>query len=132
MIFLFMSGDKKKILLVEDDKILSQALSDGLKEAVFSIAQAFDGEEGLTKAFAAKPDLILLDIMMPKMDGLTVAKKLKSDPSTRNIPTIILTMLETGEPLAEAIQTGVYEYLVKSDFEIEDIVAKVKERLGVA
>lgn len=121
-----------KIALIEDDKILSKVLSDGLKEAGFEVSRAFDGEEGLALVVAEKPALVLLDILMPKMDGLTVAKRLKSNPETRGIPIIILTALEKREPVAEALESGVYEYLVKSDFKIEEIVAKVKEKLGAS
>lgn len=123
---------KKKIVLVEDDKILSDALSDGLKEAGFDVLRAFDGEEGLKLVEKEKPALVLLDILMPKMDGLTVAKRLKSHSETKDIPVIILTVLEKGEPVAKALEAGVYEYLVKSNYKIEEIVAKVKEKLGAS
>lgn len=120
---------KKKIVLVEDDKVLSDALFDGLKEAGFEVLRAFDGEEGLKLVEKEKPALVLLDILMPKMDGLTVAKQLKSNPETKDIPIIILTVLEKGEPVAESLASGVCDYLVKSNFKIEEIVAKVKEKL---
>ena len=117
----------QKIGLIEDDRILSDALSGGLKDAGFRVERAFDGEEGLAMVLAKKPDLILLNILLPKMDGLTVAKKLKSDPATKEIPIIILTVLEKSEPVATALESGVYEYLVKSKFKVEDIVKRVQE-----
>lgn len=120
---------KNTIILVEDDKILSDTLYDGLKSAGFDVLRAFDGETGLAMVLREKPALVLLDILMPKMDGLTVAKQLKSNPETKDIPIIILTVLDKREPLAEALEAGVYEYLVKSDFKIEEIVEKVKEKL---
>ncbi|MBI5222057.1 MAG: response regulator transcription factor [Candidatus Magasanikbacteria bacterium] len=120
---------KKKIALIEDDRVLSNALSDGLKEAGFEVLRAFDGEAGLAMVKMEKPALVLLNILMPKMDGLTVAKQLKSNARTMDIPIIILTVLEKGEPVAESLESGVCDYLVKSKFKVEDIVAKVKEKL---
>ena len=117
----------KKIAVVEDDKVLSKALSDSLQMAGFDVLRAFDGEAGLDLVVTEKPDLVLLNILMPKIDGLIVMKRLKSNPETKDIPIIILTVLEKGEPVAEALENGVYEYLVKSDFKIEEIVDKVKE-----
>ncbi len=120
---------KKKIVLIEDDKILSETLSSGLNDAGFDVLRAYDGEEGLKLAESEKPDLILLDILLPKIDGLAVAKKLKSDPLTTDIPIIILTVLEQNESVAAALDSGVYEYIVKSNVKIEEIVARVKEKL---
>lgn len=124
-----MKNMKKKIALVEDDKILSDILSDGLKEAGFEVLRAFDGEEGLKLVEKEKPDLVLLNILMPKMDGLTVARRLKSNAQTMDIPIIILTVLEKGEPVAKTLESGVCDYLVKSKFKVEEIVAKVKEKI---
>lgn len=122
---------KKKIVLVEDDKILSDTLYSGLQEAGFNVVKAFDGEEGLKLVQSEKPDLVLLDIMLPKLDGLTIAKSLKADQQTKEIPIMILTALEQPKQVSEALESGVYEYIVKSDFKLEEIVAKVKEKLGV-
>ena len=71
----------------------------------------------------------MLDILLPNLDGLTIAKRLRDNPLTKKIPIIILTVLAQGEPTAEALEAGVYEYLVKSNYKIEEIVAKVKEKL---
>ncbi|MDO8523242.1 MAG: response regulator [bacterium] len=118
------------IALIEDDKILSDALYSGLKDAGFLVERAFDGEEGLAMVIAKKPALVLLDILMPKMDGITVAKKLKADPETKNIPIIILTALDKVTPVADAVEAGVYEYIIKSDYKVEDIVKIVQEKLN--
>lgn len=120
----------KKIALIEDDRILSDSLSEGLKGAGFEVLRAFDGEEGLKLVEAEKPDMVLLNILLPKIAGVGVARKLKSNPLTQKIPIIILTVLEKGEPIAEAIETGVEGYIIKSDFKVEEIVAKVREKLG--
>lgn len=121
---------KKKIALIEDDKILSDTLYESLKDSGFDVSRAFDGEEGLRLVETEKPDLVLLNILLPKLDGLAVAKKLKSDPLTADIPIIILTVLEKAEPVAAALESGVYDYIVKADFKAEEIVARVKEKLG--
>ena len=118
-----------KIVLIEDDRVLSDAIYGGLKDAGFEVDRAFDGESGLDMVFEKKPALVLLDIIMPKMNGLSVAKKLKSNPETKNIPVIILTVLEKTEAVAEALDIGVNEYFLKSDFKVEDIVKKVQENL---
>jgi DNA-binding response OmpR family regulator len=122
--------EKKLIALIEDDRILSDAMYGGFKDAGFEVERAFDGEEGLAMVLAKKPDLVLLDILMPKIDGLTVAKKLKGNPETKNIPIIILTVLEKGESVAEALDAGVYEYIVKSNFKVEDMVKRVQEHFN--
>lgn len=120
---------QQKIALIEDDRVLSDALYVGLKDAGFDVDRAFDGEEGLAMVLGKKPALVLLNIIMPTMDGLTVAKKLKSNPETKNIPIIILTVLGKTEVVAEALDAGVYEYLVKADYKVEDIIKRVKEHL---
>lgn len=125
-------SEKKLIALVEDDRILSDAMYGGLKNAGFEVDRAFDGEEGLAVVLAKKPDLVLLNILLPKMNGLTIAKKLKSNPETKRIPIIILTVLEKSESVAEALESGVYEYIVKSNFKVEDIVKRVQEHFARA
>lgn len=119
----------KKILLVDDDEIILKVLADKLKLEGFTVTEARDGVEGLNKALAEQPDLILLDIMLPKMDGLTMFKKLREDKRGKDIPAIVLTILSEAEKVSEALENGVYTYLVKMDVQIEDVVKKVKEKL---
>lgn len=122
----------KKIVLIEDDKILSDSVYNALKDAGFEVGRAFDGEEGLKLVESEKPDLVLLDILLPKLNGLVVAKKLKSNPLTKAIPIIILSVLDKSASVAEALESGVYEYMIKDDFKVEEIVARVKEKLGIS
>lgn len=122
---------KKKIAIVEDDRTLSDAMFYGLEEAGFEVLRAFDGEAGLALIAAEKPNLILLDILMPKMDGLIVANQLKRNPETKDIPIIILTVLDQKESVARAIESGVYDYFVKSNLKIEEIVQRVREKLNI-
>lgn len=119
----------KKILLIDDDETILKVLTDKLKLEGFTVTEARDGVEGLSKALAEQPDLILLDIMLPKMDGLTMFKKLREDKRGKNIPAIVLTILREAEKVSEALENGVYTYLVKMDVRVEDVVKKVKEKL---
>lgn len=118
-----------KILIVEDEESLLEALETKLKIAGFSTLRAKDGEQGLEVAKEESPDIILLDIIMPKMDGLTMLKHLRKDEKTKEIPVIILTNLVEGEKIEEAMANGTTDYLIKSNWKIEDVVKKIKERL---
>jgi len=120
----------KKILIIEDDKFLSEMYATKLKEAGFEVEAAYDGEEGLYAAEEFNPDLILLDILMPKMDGVQVMKKLREDSWGKNVPVILLTKLDLDDQkLREIVQYGAAYYLVKRDWSLEDVVKKVKEVL---
>jgi len=126
---------KKKILIVEDDPILLLTLNDNLVSEGFEIIKAKDGEEGLAFALDKKPDLILLDIILPKMDGLTMLKKLRGDEWGKNVKVIILTNLGSPSDILKALETidsmnALKDYLVKTDWKIEDVVARVRERLN--
>ena len=119
---------KKKILIIEDDKSLVDALSQKLTKVGFDCILAFNGKEGLKKIEAEKPDLILLDIIMPIMDGLTMLKELRK--TNKEVPAIVLTNLSGEDKLSEALSNGSYDYLVKSDYSLEDIVSKINKVLG--
>ncbi|MCX6720516.1 MAG: response regulator [Candidatus Staskawiczbacteria bacterium] len=118
--------DAKKILVVEDSKSYLFVLSETLRGAGFVVATAGDGQEGLDAVATEKPDLILLDITMPKMDGITVSKKLKESGS--KIPIIFLTNMSDLKHVSEAMETST-DYIVKADTSVEDIIIKVKEKL---
>lgn len=120
-----------KILIVEDERPMLEALKAKFKSAGFSVEEAVNGEEGLTKALGARPDFILLDIIMPKMDGITMLKKLRKKPVGKNIPVIILTNLADSEKALEAAGDGALDFLVKTDWRLSDLVKKVKGRLGL-
>ena len=122
--------NKKKILIVEDETSLRNALSDKLRLEGFIVLEAKNGEEGLDVALRDHPDLILLDIIMPKMDGLTMLKKLREDVWGKNTKVILLTNLSDNEKVSEALLQGSYDYLVKSDWKIGDVVAKIRARLS--
>lgn len=122
----------KTLLIVEDDSSLLRALSDRFADEGFKIIQAKNGEEGLESALKNRPDLILLDIIMPKMDGITMMKKLREDSWGEQVPVIILTNLSIDDKILNDIsQTEPVYYLVKTDWDMEAVVKKVKSRLGI-
>ncbi len=118
---------KKKILIVEDEPKVSKAYSDHLGRAGYEVMLAHDGVEGLQMIKANLPDLILLDIIMPIMDGLTMLKILKADKDKNisNIPVIILSNLDTAESVSEAVASGSTNFLVKSNYSLDQLDAKV-------
>ena len=118
-----------KILFIEDEISLQTTLGGALKEVGFEIENAYDGEAGLKAAQTSKPDLILLDLILPKMDGFQVLKDLKSGAGTKDIPVIVLTNLESADDVGKVIALGATTYLVKSNYELGDIVEKIKEIL---
>jgi DNA-binding response OmpR family regulator len=120
----------KKILIIEDETSLIEVLANKITSEGFEVIKASNGEEGLETALSSHPDLILLDIIMPKMDGITMLTKLREDAWGRNVPVVILTNLSDNEIVARSIQNGVYDYLVKADWNIEDLVVKIKQKLG--
>lgn len=119
----------KKILIIEDDTVLSSTLADNLSREGFEITQAYDGEQGLASALRIKPDLVLLDILLPKMDGLTMLNTLRKDSWGKNVPVIILSNLSKPSDVATAVDEGIREYLVKVDWKIEDVIKRIRETL---
>ncbi len=118
---------KTKILLVEDDEILSKVIYEELEDSGFEVLPAYDGEQGLKSAQQFRPDLILLDIMLPKKLGLDVLKDLKASPATSGIPVIILTMLGKDADIKRGLQMGANDYIVKSQHAVGEIVDMVKD-----
>lgn len=122
----------KKILIVEDEAPLRNAVTDILTFEGFTVFQAKNGQEGLDIALKEHPDLILLDLMMPVMDGLTMLEKLRQDQEFgKGAAVILLTNINDPEKVAQATEAGSYDFLVKSDWNIEDVVKKIKGRLAI-
>lgn len=122
-----------KILIVEDENAMLKALTDNFIQAGFGhLLQAKNGEEGLIMALKEKPDLILLDIVMPIMDGITMLKKLREDPRGKDIKVILLTNLSADNKITNSVIANEPSYyLVKADYSIDDVVEKAKTTLGV-
>ena len=119
----------KKILFIEDEAVLQKAFENISKDEGYKIISALDGELGLKMARAEKPDLILLDLVLPKLSGFDVLKQLKQDEATKGIPVIILTNLETMKDIEKAIELGATTYLVKVNYDLKEVVEKVKQAL---
>jgi len=117
----------KKILFVEDEAALQEAFGEVLKQAGYKVVMALDGEIGLRLAKSEKPDLILLDIILPKLHGFEVLKKLKKDKETEDIPVIVLTNLEKVEDVEKAIELGAKNYLVKTQYNLEEVISKIRK-----
>ncbi len=115
---------KKKVLLVDDDKDCIQMLKDFFENKDFEIITAFEGETGFAKAKEIKPDLIILDIMMPLMDGITVLQKLKENPATSSIPVIMLTAKDKDEDILKGYKYGA-EYYITKPFDLKQLMLGV-------
>jgi len=119
----------KKILVVEDELPLALSLKDKFEAAGFDVAIATDGQKGLEAAKTGKPDLVLIDILLPKLDGISMAKKINE--LGLGVKIIFLTNLNDSKHISEAISAEATDYLVKADWNINDIVDKVKQKLGL-
>jgi DNA-binding response OmpR family regulator len=126
-----MTKEMKKILIIEDDRPLREAIKDKLVREGFSCIEAKNGKEGFEMALREHPDLILLDIVMPIMDGITMLKELRKDKWGKKAKIILLTNLSDNEKLAEVMQYEVFDYLVKSDWKIENIIKQIREQLNM-
>ena len=124
------SFDKKKILIVDDDVDLSDTLINRFDQEGYVSIGTGNGEEGLSAAITEKPNLILTDIIMPKIQGIEMLKKLKESDKTKNIPVIVFSSLSDPIKIKEAIEAGADEYFIKCDVGIEEIIQKVKELLN--
>jgi len=116
----------KKILLVEDDVFVSDVYQTKLKQEGFDVISAENGTEAMKKLETAVPDVILLDIIMPYMDGKEVLTRLKESEKWKNIPVIILTNLSQRDDVEEVLQKGADDYLIKSHFTPSEVVEKIK------
>lgn len=119
-----------KILLIEDDPALVKALGEFLSLAGYEVASALDGEAGLALARTERPDLILLDLILPRLPGIEVLKELRKDPELAAVPVIVLTNVESTETVEQAVELGAKAYLVKTSYSLEEVLEKVKAALG--
>ncbi len=123
-------GDQRyKILIVEDEEALSEVLKDRFDNEGFEVLVARDGEAGLKLALSRHPDIVLLDIIMPKLDGLTLLKRLRESDQGKNIRVVVLTNVNDSKEVHEALSLGARDFLVKSDWMISDLVESVRNQL---
>jgi DNA-binding response OmpR family regulator len=119
----------QNILVVEDDKFLRELISRKLREEGFKVLEATDGEQGIKKIKEEKPDLVLLDLILPGIDGFEVLSKTKEDPDLAAIPIIILSNLGQKEEIEKGFKLGAVDYLVKAHFTPQEIIDKIKNIL---
>ena len=124
-----MPKTKPKILLIEDDQFLSKILLVKLKRAGFDVFLAIDGEEGIKKAKETKPDLILLDLILPKINGFAVLSEIKKTPVLKKVPVVILSNLGQESDVEKGLRMGAEDYLIKTNLSLSEIVEKVKKHL---
>lgn len=120
----------KKILFIEDERSLQEILGQALKQNGFEVKEALNGQDGLDLVEKFGPDLILLDLILPKINGFEVLEKIKKNEATKNIPVIILTNLENSEDIQRVLELGAFDYLVKSNYSLNEIINKVKGALS--
>ncbi len=119
-----------KILIIEDDKFLRELISKKLSGENFEIIEAIDGEKGMEKIKSEKPDVVLLDLILPGMDGFEVLSKIKNDDGMPSCPIIILSNLGQREDVEKGLKLGAVDYLVKAHFTPNEIIEKVKNILS--
>ena len=127
-----MSDTAKRLLLVEDDRFLRRACEVSLKQRGFAVTSAVDGEEGLRLARSERPDLILLDMLMPKLSGLDVLKALRSDAATRGLRVLVLSNSSREQDVQEVTRLGIEGYLVKSNLSLQSLGDEVTRVLAAA
>ncbi|MCP6726942.1 MAG: response regulator [Patescibacteria group bacterium] len=116
----------KQILFIEDESALQKTIGESLRQEDFEVLSALDGEIGIRTAKEKRPDLIILDLVLPKKDGFEVLEDLKKGEGTKNIPVIVLTNLEDLKGIQRAIDLGATTYLVKSNYRLDEVVEKIK------
>jgi len=124
-----MSDKKVKILMVEDDRFLRKIYRDKLTKAGFEFIEATNGIEGTNKVISERPDLVLLDLILPRKNGFDVLIDMKSNKNTKNIPVIILSNLGQESDVKRGLTLGAQDYLVKTEVSLSEVVDKVKEWL---
>lgn len=116
----------KKILIIEDDKFLRELIVKKLTKENYDVSEAMDGEEGVKKAKEEKPDLILLDLILPGIDGFEVLARIKEDPALTPAPVIILSNLGQKEDVERGLELGAVDYLIKAHFTPGEIIEKIR------
>lgn len=124
-----MADTQYKILIVEDEGPLLEVLKERFENEGYKVFTAKDGAEGLTLALDEQPDLILLDIIMPKVDGLTMLKNLRADERGRKVRVVVLTNVNDSKEVHEALAAGASDFLVKADWSVSDLVDNVRKHL---
>ena len=115
-----------KVLIVEDDKFLRTLLEKKLRSESFEVVTAADGEEAMNQLVSTNPDMVLLDIILPKISGFSFLEQVQTDPNLNKIPVIILSNLAQGEDVQKGKDLGAIDYFVKANTSLEDLIKKVR------
>ncbi len=121
---------QQTVLLVEDDEMLHTMYTQKFTREGFTVLSAYNGADGVKVAEEQKPDIVLLDIIMPKMDGFTALKKMKKSPVAQNIPVILLTNLGQEEDIRKGRELGAVDYFIKANHTPQEVIDKVREILA--
>ena len=121
---------EKKILIIEDDKFLRELIAQKVLKEGYLVTEAVDGEDGAKKAKEEVPNLILLDLILPGIDGFEVLAKVKEDPTTAQIPVIIFSNLGQKDDVEKGLKLGAVDYLIKAHFTPGEIIEKIKKIIG--
>ncbi len=124
-----MPAPRARILVVEDETFLVKIYDVKLKKEGFDVGIATDGEAALAMAVSFRPDLILLDLLLPKLDGFEVLRRLRAEPKTKHIQVIVLSNLGQEEDMKRARALGAEDYLIKADHTLQEIIAKIRQQL---
>ena len=122
---------KKKVLIVEDESALSEALSDKLRNMGLEVSVGADGEEGLLLAKQMRPDIMLVDVLMPKMDGFSLFNAVKDDDDLKNIPFVFLTNLSEDLEIMKLSELENVDYIVKADWKLKDIIKLIEQKIAI-
>lgn len=125
-----MENTQPVVVIVEDDKFISKAYANGLTKAGFTVHVAYDGVQGIKKIDAHNPDIVLLDLIMPKKDGFQVLEILRANAATADLPVIVLSNLGQEEDIERANRLGANSYFVKADHSLHDIIDVVHEHIN--
>ena len=126
-----MDDSKPHILIIEDDEFLRALTAKRLEKEGFKVSAAVDGESGLAKTAELRPTLVLLDLLLPGVNGFEVLERLKTNPELKQIPVIVFSNLGERADIEKAQQLGADDYLIKANFTLDEVVAKIKNKLMI-
>lgn len=124
-----MKKNPVRILIVEDERPLLKLLVKKVEDEGWEASTALDGVEAARKISTERPTLVLLDLLLPKRDGISVLKEMRERKETADIPVVVLTNLSTGESVSAVLDAGGTDYLVKTDYTLDDVITKIRQRL---
>jgi len=120
----------RTVAIIEDEEILLKVLKEKFQNENFEVVTAIDGEEALPLIKQSRPDVVLLDLILPKKNGFEVLQEMRNDPNLKNVPVVVLSNLGQEEDIKRALQLGAQDYLIKTQHPINEVIEKVKSYLA--